>query len=187
MHSHCLKWHCFHVAQECDANRFSSSVVGLCESVLLFLFTHKVFVGTCNRNYNANVGRSWKWYRMGHVHGFICNLTCDFCTFIFHKSLPPTNVVCEGYVFTGVCLSTGGDAIPACIAGSILACLAAGRVCYPSMHWRWYPSMPCSRDDSPGGSAPGAAFASPTKFNIVSIATQTLTQRKGRPEGRRCQ
>ena len=26
-------------------------------------------------------------------------------------------------------------------------------MCYPSMHCRWYPSMPCSR--SPGGSAPG--------------------------------
>ena len=24
------------------------------------------------------------------------------------KSLPPANEVCEGYVFTGVCLSTGG-------------------------------------------------------------------------------
>ena len=24
-------------------------------------------------------------------------------------SLPPTNEVCEGYVFTGVCLSTGGE------------------------------------------------------------------------------
>ena len=33
---------------------------------------------------------------------------------------------CEGYVFTGVCLSTGGGG-------------------YPSMPCRWYPSMPCSR------------------------------------------
>ena len=32
--------------------------------------------------------------------------------------LPPTNIVCEGYVFTGVCLSTGGGVcIPACLAG----------------------------------------------------------------------
>ena len=31
--------------------------------------------------------------------------------------LPPANVVCEGYVFTGVCLSTGGGGIPGCIAG----------------------------------------------------------------------
>ena len=34
---------------------------------------------------------------------------------------------CEGYVFTGVCLSTGwGGGIPACLAGGIPACLAAG-------------------------------------------------------------
>ena len=31
--------------------------------------------------------------------------------------LPPANVVCEGCVFTGVCLSTGGVGIPACLAG----------------------------------------------------------------------
>ena len=31
--------------------------------------------------------------------------------------LLPANVVCEGYVFTGVCLSTGGVGIPGCIAG----------------------------------------------------------------------
>ena len=34
---------------------------------------------------------------------------------------------CEGYVFTGVCVSTGGGGgIPACLAGGIPACLAAG-------------------------------------------------------------
>ena len=49
--------------------------------------------------------------------------------------LPPANEVCEGYVFTRVCLSTGG--IPVCLAGGIPACLAGlqeGGV---------YPSMPC--------------------------------------------
>ena len=52
--------------------------------------------------------------------------------------LTPANEVCEGYVFTGVCLSTGGGcAIPACIAGGIPACLAAG------VQGGWYPSMPC--------------------------------------------
>ena len=38
-------------------------------------------------------------------------------------------------MFLHVCLSTGG-----------------GGGCYPSMHCRWYPSMPCSR--SPGGGIP---------------------------------
>ena len=27
---------------------------------------------------------------------------------MLYYSLPPTNEVCEGYVFTGVCLSSGG-------------------------------------------------------------------------------
>ena len=40
------------------------------------------------------------------------------CVFIDGELLPPANVVCEGYVFTGVCLSTGGwVGIPACLAG----------------------------------------------------------------------
>ena len=51
---------------------------------------------------------------------------------------PPTNEVCEGYVFTRVCLSTGGGGIPACLAGGW----------YPSMPCRWCPSMLCR---SPGG------------------------------------
>ena len=56
---------------------------------------------------------------------------------------------CEGYVFTGVCLSTGGGGIPTCLAGGIPACLqqvSGGRgVGYPSMHCRWYPSKPCNK------------------------------------------
>ena len=48
--------------------------------------------------------------------------------------LPPANKVCEGYVFTPVCQSF-------CSQG-----VGWG---YPSMHCRWYPSMPCR---SPGGS-----------------------------------
>ena len=57
-------------------------------------------------------------------------------TFKRHRKytlLPPANVVYKGYVFTGVCLSTG-----------------ALCVCYPSMHCRWYPSMPCSRSGGGG-------------------------------------
>ena len=41
--------------------------------------------------------------------------------------LPPTNVVCEGYVFTGVCLSMGGmHSREACVAGGAGV---AGGVC----------------------------------------------------------
>ena len=31
--------------------------------------------------------------------------------------LPPANEVCEGYDFTGVCLSTGGGCLPHCMLG----------------------------------------------------------------------
>ena len=33
--------------------------------------------------------------------------------------------------------------------------LFTGWGCYPSMHCRWYPSIPCSRSPERGGSAPG--------------------------------
>ena len=36
---------------------------------------------------------------------------------IFHSLLPPANVVCEGYVFTGVCLSTGRGGAASVYAG----------------------------------------------------------------------
>ena len=35
------------------------------------------------------------------LHGFLYKLRAEFTL------LPPANVICEGYVFTGVCLSTG--------------------------------------------------------------------------------
>ena len=50
-------------------------------------------------------------------------------------SLPPANIACEGYVFTGVCLSTGGCAWwgcawqEACMVGGCAwqgACMAGG-------------------------------------------------------------
>ena len=41
-----------------------------------------------------------------HDHDAVTTVTNTDC----YLSLPPANVVCEGYVFTGVCLSTGGSA-----------------------------------------------------------------------------
>ena len=49
---------------------------------------------------------------------------------------------CEGYVFTRVCDS-----------------VHKGGGCYPSMHCRWYPSMPCSRSPGGGMSASGGVPA----------------------------
>ena len=50
------------------------------------------------------------------VHKVISNIICSV---VFGKRyfLLPANEVCEGYVFTRVCLSTGGGRIPACLAG----------------------------------------------------------------------
>ena len=49
--------------------------------------------------------------------------------------LPPANEVCEGYVFTGVCLSTGGHA---CFRGGVCASQggvrASGGVCMVGGH-----------------------------------------------------
>ena len=42
---------------------------------------------------------------------------CSYGVPCDHLLLPPANIVCKGYVFTGVCLSTGGVGIPACLAG----------------------------------------------------------------------
>ena len=61
-----------------------------------------------------------------------CECRClknKFFKVVEQQFLPPANEVREGYVFTLVCLSTGGG-------------------WYPSMPCRWYPSMPCK---SPGG------------------------------------
>ena len=46
-------------------------------------------------------------------------------------SLPPTNEVCEGYVFTGVCLSTGGSLSRGSVWGGSLSggSLSGGGLC----------------------------------------------------------
>ena len=52
--------------------------------------------------------------------------------------LPPANEVCEGYVFTGVCLSTGGACVVACRGGAWLlggACVVAHRVGMHGCSW----------------------------------------------------
>ena len=56
------------------------------------------------------------------------------------NQLPPANKVCEGYVFTGVCLSTGEGYVwqGACMLGACMAggcawqggCMAGGHACW---------------------------------------------------------
>ena len=90
----------------------------------------------CYRTGNQRCG--WGWvHRYNNHYDYISNIR-DLCIDIFDERfmpqaafqhfyigillLPPPNEVCEGYVFTHVCLSTGW---------------------YPSMPCRWYPTMPC--------------------------------------------
>ena len=53
---------------------------------------------------------------------------------LWSSSLPPANEVCEGYVFTGVCLSIWGDmhGWGACVAGRM--CVAGGACMAGGMH-----------------------------------------------------
>ena len=58
--------------------------------------------------------------------------------------LPPATKLGQSYVFTRVCDS-----------------VHRGRGCYPSMHCRWYPIMPCSR-------SPGVCVLSQHALQVVS-------------------
>ena len=60
--------------------------------------------------------------------------------FIIKQLLRPATKLGQGYVFTHVCDSVHSG------------------VCYPSMHCRWYPSMPCSRSPR-GGLLLGGAWS----------------------------
>ena len=60
----------------------------------------------------------------------IVSLFIGFVLTNYYKGIFLPHVVCEGYVFTGVCLSTRGGGIPVCLAaglrggGGIPACFA---------------------------------------------------------------
>ena len=56
---------------------------------------------------------------MQHMSYLLSHIS--ICNRYYHEYLPPANEVCEGYVFTGVCLSTGGGA---CMVGG--GCMVAG-------------------------------------------------------------
>ena len=87
----------------------------------------------------------------------MCTPRCHYLRYI--TLLPPANEVWGKVIFSQACVRNsvhGGCAIPACIAGGIPACLTVGLGgCYPSIHCRWYPSMPCSKSRGEGVPAPG--------------------------------
>ena len=68
------------------------------------------------------------------------------------KLLPPATKLGQGNVFTGVCDSVNRGGYPSmhCRWYPSMPCSRSPGVCYNSMHCRWYPSMPCSRGSLPG-------------------------------------
>ena len=70
----------------------------------------------------------WKFSRLYGTYGY--NTLVQATTVLLIYFLPPANEVCEGIVFTRVCLSTGGGA---CMAGEACMCGRGGhawqRVC----------------------------------------------------------
>ena len=69
--------------------------------------------------------------KLGFIGKFII---CSHFKRVDMALLPPQNEVCEGNVFTGVCLSIGVYPSMHWAGGFIPACTGQGCV-YPSMHW----------------------------------------------------
>ena len=108
--------------------------------------------------------------------------------------LPPATKLGQGYIFTGVCDSVhgggggSGGGIPACIAGDIPACLAAGGVLsqhalqegclLPGGAWSRGAALgggclvrgvPAPRGSAPGGDPPGRPL-----LRVVSILLECI-------------
>ena len=85
----------------------------------------------------------------------------------------------QGNMFTGVCLSTGGvlsqHALQVVSQHALQQVSGGWGVCYPSMHCRWYPSMPCSRSwgglqaHSQGGSGGGSGLGPQPRGKLRGI------------------
>ena len=83
-------------------------------------------------------------------------------TLIFAKYLPPANEVCEDYVFTGVCLSTGGSVRGCSQEGGMHGCSGgACMVARGGMHG-------CSGGDMHGCSG-GACMVAPGGACMVAL------------------
>ena len=63
---------------------------------------------------------------------------CQLCMKLNWALLPPANEVCEGYVFTGVCLSTpGGGGVRGFIRGACMV-LFGGHAWFYSGGHAWF-------------------------------------------------
>ena len=99
-----------------------------------------------------------KWFIYYWLTFLITAHTSDHCR-LFQSFLPPATKLGQGYVFTCVCDSVhSGGCYPSmhCRWYPSMPCSRSGG-CYPSMHCKWYPNMLCSRTPG-GGSAPGGCL-----------------------------
>ena len=71
--------------------------------------------------------------------------------------LPPANEVWGKVICLQVCVCPQGGCCPSMHSKwyPSMPCSRSGGGGYPSMHCRWYTSMPCSRSWGGGGSGPG--------------------------------
>ena len=121
-------WPKDYVGSVFNVTRISTRTVICCKKNVKYQFGSNTSLSSTYRVTNADLSHTPQVCRQ---KGGASVVEYSYPTIPFMKKtqrillLPPANIVCEGYVFTGVCLSTGG-AIPACIAGGIPACLAAG-------------------------------------------------------------
>ena len=60
------------------------------------------------------------------------NANCFYYSFGWPPFLPPANEVCEGYVFTGVCLSTPGGGVHGFIRGGVCGFIGGGHAWFYS-------------------------------------------------------
>ena len=76
------------------------------------------------------------------------------------QQLPPANVVCEGYVFTGVCLSTGGGGLQAHTQGESWGGSGRGRGLQAPTPWGGVCSRGCM--EAPPVTATAVGYKHPT-------------------------
>ena len=87
--------------------------------------------------------KNWKYFRILTLKIFLfhCNKTdkqFEISNIGYSELfLPTANEVCEGYVFTGVCLSTGGGGGSASRGG---VCIGGGGICIQGWGWETPPS-----------------------------------------------
>ena len=116
--SHCTASHRTGIACHAAASQTMSLIVFLHN---LFVIILCLCLSYCTHTHLFTVGVEWVVYICGSIN---LNVPRDVTmegtrnVIFYHVSfLPPANEVCEGYVFTSICLSTGRRCLPHCMLG----------------------------------------------------------------------